>query len=374
MADPLELNRIAADLESERARHSDALSVLVTRIHEQAGPVPQPPTPTPPPVGIPYPPLYSRVSGPTDLSKLDGDTTLEPGEYTASGNILRNVVARVPLSVTLKLGKDQCPRFPDVFAGLHVKGGGVKNSDDLEHSGPRAGLLVHTCRHSESEGYGLLVLQDGARVVNTEIDNNGSGGIGGTGGKNVALFTCHVHHNNLKYKRKNSGGGKWTRVVLLIDGCDYHDNAGGDAWGDNYCELLRVVRSKFVGGTTDGSGDPWKRNNLRGEISKRFEVEDCEFHNDHWAAICVNEVRDGFKIAGNKFSGKAKAAIEFRDMARNGFKLGRGTVSGNTFATNDLGLKHSGSGADISLSKLGIVIAADNRWPDGAQHIDKKLN
>lgn len=345
-------------------------------------PVPTPaPTPTPQPQPPPsptvpaYPEAYSVNATPgDDLTKLKSDSTVPPGEYIASGHVTRNVVAQQPGTVTLKLAAGQTPRLGDVFAGINVTGGGLADNDDLTTSGTRAGVLIHTCKFSGSEGYGLLVGIDGTRVVSTTFADNGSGGVGGTGAADVLLRDCQVLRNNLKYKRTNSGGGKWTRSLVTYDHCTFDGNAGGDVWGDNYNDLVRFLSCSFTGGITDRSGKPFKANCIRGEISKHLEVIGCTFINNTWAAICVNEVRDGFLIDGNTFKGSAPMAIEFRDLARSGYSLGPGIIRNNVFATNSLGLAHSGSGNDISLGKIGIVVDASNGWPDGKLHIDPKLN
>jgi hypothetical protein len=337
--------------------------------------IPKPADPTTKPTdAVPYPAIPDFAAQPgADLSKLPRDAALPDGDYTTSGNIKFNVVALNPGKVRLKLGSKQTPQYPDVFAGVVVTGGGWPKTDELKTAGPRAGKLAHSCRFTGSEGYGLLVLKDDSLIYNCEIDNNGSGGIGGTGAEGVHLLHCKVHDNNAKYRRGNSGGGKWTRGSLTIEDCDYYANTGGDVWADNYTKLLRILNSRFVGGQPTSSDKPYYANNIRGEISQKLEVIGCEFKNDTWAAICVDEIRDGFLISGNVFKGKADKAIEFRDLARSGYQLGAGTVTGNTFDTNALGVSHSGAGNRISLSAKRITIDASNRWPDGKLHVDPKL-
>jgi hypothetical protein len=323
--------------------------------------------------GIPYPVLPAlNVQPGADLAKLTADGALPRGEYVTSGNITKNVSAQTPGTVTLKLKPKQCPKLPDVFAGIKVVGGGIPNSDELKTAGPIAGALVHSCEFTESEGFGLLTSRSGdVRVTQCEIHHNGSGGIGGTGSKMVALVdNCHIHHNNLKHRRTNSN--KFTRGKITCRNNRYHDNAGVDIWADNYVQELTILDSTFAGTQVDKDGDRWTAANVRGEISDKLTVRGCTFENDVTAALSLDELH-GATIVGNRFKGKAKMAMELRDNARGEpfHSLKDVTISGNVFESNALNIVPSGN---ISLSRHRINIGADNRWPDNkvAEHVTVK--
>jgi hypothetical protein len=329
-------------------------------------PTPVPPTPTPVPGTnlLPYPALPAVVVAPgTDLAKLGADSMLPDGEYTTSGDIKRNVVAQNPGKAVLRLKAGQCPRLPDLFAGVRVVGGGKKNSDELKTAGPICGELVHSCEFVDSEGFGLLTSNGGkSRVTQCLIQNNGSGGIGGTGsGMNALVDNCRIFSNNLKYKRTNSN--KFTRGVVECRDNVYRGNAGVDVWADNYVQFLKVSGCQFSESQKDRSGDRWTAANIRGEISQRLEITGCYFHNDTTAALSIDEMRDGTLIKGNTFDGAATMAIELRNDARDDFYLENVRIEGNTFKTDKLNIVPSGN---ITRSKQKIVVTSDNLWPDGS--------
>lgn len=332
---------------------------------EPPTPTPVPVTPTPAPAGnlvdpIPYPGLLpNAVQSGTDLSKLTADATLEDGEYTASGDVKRFVVARNPGKAVLKLKSGQTIQLPDIFAGVDVTGGGIANSDDLSKAGTFAGLLVHSCIFRDSEGFGLLTNKPGCRVTQCEIHHNGSGGVGGTQKGDVLVDNCEVHHNNLKFKRTNSN--KWTRAKVTVRDCYFHDNAGRDVWGDNYVQSLTVLRCRFENTVSDKSGDPWKAGNVAGEISDKMLVKDNVFDNDIGGAVYVNEMSQGTVIEGNTFRGKAPVTIEMRDLARGNphHSLDNVTIRNNTFLGPHASIAPSGAGSKITLSKNRILIVGN---------------
>lgn len=343
---------------------------------EAVTPTPVPtPIPTPTPGGLvdplPYPDLPAFIAPPgTDLAKLSQDATLVTGTYTASGDITRNVVGRPGEVVTLALKAGQCPQFPDTFAGVNVTGGGTKGTD-VKQNGPKSGSLVHSCSFSGSEGFGLLITKPGKVVVTQcHIFANKSGGIGGSNSSGDYLIdACLIEGNNTA---KLSDSNKFTRARVEFRDCTFDGNAGTQAWGDNYCKLLKFTGCTFRNAVAANPSKPWTGADIRGEISDALVVENCTFRNDGTASIAVDEVKVSTTITGCTFAGKADESIECRDDARDGYSLSNVTITGCTFlGPGNLAIGPSGAGNKISLSKNKITVTGCT-WPDGKQHVTIK--